>query len=145
MAPPLLAIVDYDEAFREMLDAVFTEEGYRTLLLVQGSGAHAAIRQARPDLVLLDLWLERQDSGWTLLEQVRADPATHHIPVIVCSAVPHLLPVEAEQVRELGGAIIDKPFDVEELLAAVRQALSQRRSAQPGREARPAGPPAATQ
>ena len=137
MAPPLLAIVDYDEAFREMLDAVFTEEGYRILLLVQGAGAYEAIRQAQPDLVLLDLWLERRDAGWELLEQLCGDPATRDIPIIVCSADSHTLKTQAARMQELGCSVVAKPFDLDELLAAARQALGRRGARRP-EEQRPA-------
>ena len=141
MAPPLLAIVDYDEAFREMLDAVFTEEGYRTLLLVQGSGAHAAIRQAQPDLVLLDLWLERRDAGWELVEQLCDDPATRDIPIIVCSADSQTLKTQALRMQELGCSVVAKPFDLDELLAAARQAMRRREARHPEKQ-RPAERPA---
>ena len=138
MFPPLLAVVDDDDDLRELLDELFRQEGYRTLQVPDSAGAQAAIRQAQPDVIFLDLWLERQDSGLALLDQLRADPATRHLPVIVCSAITQSLHVQAARVEERGCLVVAKPFDLEDLLAAVRQALSQPRLAPSAPEAGPA-------
>ena len=128
MLPPLLAVVDDDDAFRELLDDLFSQDGYRTLLLAEGAGAPTVIHQAQPDLVLLDLWLEQRRGGWAVLEDLQADPVTRHIPVIVCSADAHGLRQQAERLRERGCAVLEKPFDLDDLLTAVRQAVNHRRS-----------------
>ena len=44
MVPPLLAIVDDDDDLRELLDELFSQEGYRTLQVPDSAGAHAALR-----------------------------------------------------------------------------------------------------
>jgi CheY-like chemotaxis protein len=120
---PLLAIVENNESTREVLDLILTEEGYRTLLLAHGAGAHEAIRQAQPDLIILDVWLEQQDTGWLVLEQLCADPATRHLDIIVCSSDADALREQELRLRELGAVAVPKPFELEALLAAVRQAL----------------------
>ncbi len=125
MPAPLLAIVEDDDDIRQLLDALLAPEHYRTLLLARGDGAHAAIRQAQPHLILLDLWLEERETGWRLLEGLATDPATSHIPIIVCSADMTTLDTQAERVHELAVAVVEKPFDVQELLAAVQQVLGQ--------------------
>ena len=102
MAAPLLALVEDDDALRQVLATALTQEGYRTLLLAQGAGAYEAIRLAQPELVLLNLWLEERETGWAVVEQLRADPASRHIPVILCSADAPALAARAERVQELG-------------------------------------------
>ncbi len=126
MTAPLLALVEDDDGLRQVLAMALTQEGYRTLLLAQGAGAYEAIRLAQPDLVLLNLWLEERETGWAVLEQLRADPATRHIPVILCSADAPALAARAERVQELGVLILAKPFDLDALWTLVRQVLGQR-------------------
>ncbi len=125
MLPPLLALVEDDASLRELLDMAFQEEGYRTLVLTRAKGAHQAIREAQPAVVILDLWLEEREAGWRLLEVLCRDPVTCHLPILVCSADTPTVQAQAERLRALGCAVIAKPFDLDELLAAVRQALSQ--------------------
>ncbi len=126
MLPPLLAVVEDDASLRELLDEVFQDEGYRTLMLAQGAGAHQTIRLAQPDVVILDLWLEHRGVGWAVLEELCRDPATCHIPILLCSADTPTLQAQQEQLRELGCSVVAKPFDLAELLEAVRQVISQR-------------------
>ncbi len=133
----LLAIVDHDPILRAVLDTAFSDEGYRTLPLARGAGAQTVIRHTQPDVVLLDLWLERRTSGWALLEGLQADPATDHIPVIVCSADTPTLEREAARVQELSCAVVAKPFELEAMLAAVEQVLHQAPAAQGGQAAGP--------
>ena len=125
MQQPLLAIVDHDPTLREVLGTAFGDEGYRTLPLARGAGAQAVIRHTQPDVVLLDLWLERRRSGWTLLEGLRADPATDHIPIVVCSADTPTLQREAARVQALSCAVVAKPFELGAMLATVAQVLRQ--------------------
>ena len=137
MQQRLLAIVDYDPILRAVLDTAFSDEGYRTLPLARGAEAQAVIRHPQPDVVLLDLWLERRQSGWALLEGLRADPATDHIPVIVCSADTPTLEREAAWVQALSWAVVAKPFELDTMLATVAQVLHQAPAEQGARAAGP--------
>lgn len=86
MAPHLIALVEDDPHILNLLDELFSEEGYRTLAISKGAAAHATIAREQPDVVILDLWLEQQSAGWAIYDQLRANDATTDIPVIVCSA-----------------------------------------------------------
>jgi CheY-like chemotaxis protein len=61
-----------------------TEAGYRVDIARDGVEGIAKIKQLTPDAVILDVLLPKLD-GWTFLMQVKADPATRGIPVIVAS------------------------------------------------------------
>ena len=66
-AAPLIAVVEDDPEIRELLDLLLTEEGYRTLLLPVGWDAPRIVRETRPALVIMDLWLETGDAGLNAL------------------------------------------------------------------------------
>ncbi|MDQ6832543.1 MAG: response regulator [Chloroflexota bacterium] len=124
MARHGIALVDDDPHTVTLLDELFSEEGYRTLAISAGADAYTTIAREAPDLVVLDLWLEQQDTGWTIYDRLRADDATARIPIIVCSADVGTLRQRAAEVVARGDATIEKPFDIASLLALVADLLN---------------------
>jgi signal transduction histidine kinase/CheY-like chemotaxis protein len=83
-----------------------------------GAAGLALARAELPDLILLDLHLPDM-SGEQVLAALLADPATAEIPVVVVSA--DASPVQTKRLRAAGAVgYLTKPFDVDQLLAAVR-------------------------
>ncbi len=124
MARHDIALVDDDPHILTLLDDLFSEEGYRTLAISAGADAFATIAHEAPDLVVLDLWLERQATGWDIYNRLRADDATAGIPVIICSADVGTLRERAAEIAARGDATIEKPFDIASLLALVSDLLT---------------------
>jgi signal transduction histidine kinase/CheY-like chemotaxis protein/CHASE3 domain sensor protein len=106
----LILIVEDDILFaRSMLD--FTRrKGYKGIVSVRGDEGLELARRYKPAGILLDLQLPVK-SGWQVMEALKADPATRHIPVHIMSA--HSVKKESL----LKGAInfIDKPVALEQL------------------------------
>lgn len=68
-----IAIIDDNTTIVSFLQQLLDDEGYRTVSDTHGMRAHALVRRELPDLVILDLWMERQETGWDVLRQIRAD------------------------------------------------------------------------
>jgi DNA-binding response OmpR family regulator len=124
MASPTAAhllIADGDADVRALYQELFREEGYHVSLCERLPDA-ADIQRLAPDLVILDFF----DSGASALElmrAIRADTTTAGLPLVVCSAaLPQVRHTEPE-LAALDVAIVLKPFDLDELLAVVRQRL----------------------
>ncbi len=130
MARHGIALVDDDPHIVTLLDELFSEEGYRTLAISAGADAYTTIAREAPDLVVLDLWLEQQSTGWTIYDRLRADDATARIPIIVCSADVGTLRERAAEIVARGDATIEKPFDITLLLALVTDLLDRSTAAQ---------------
>ncbi len=97
-------------------------EGFEVLAARDGIEALDQAREGRPDLVLLDLMLPRL-SGERVCQELRADPRTATLPVVVLSARIQ----EAERLRALAAgadAFIAKPYDTGRLLAEIRSRLA---------------------
>jgi two-component system phosphate regulon response regulator PhoB len=109
-------IVDDDPACRALLEAIFETHGYGVTATDSVIGASALITQSRPDVIMLDLALPYR-SGASWLAQLKANPATVGIPVIILSALSDVMPKER---RELAQAVIQKPFRTSALLETVR-------------------------
>jgi CheY-like chemotaxis protein len=106
----------------ELVEKVLARVGNVDLVsATDGSQALALAREERPDLLLLDLHLPDM-SGRQVLEQLRADPLTSEIPVVIVSADS---PALFEQPLSDGVvACLTKPIDVRELMRVVERALS---------------------
>ena len=111
-----ILIVDDDPACRALLDTIFDMYGYEVTSTDSVLGASALVAADRPAVILLDLALPYR-SGASWLAQLRADPATASIPVIILSAQPDVIPRER---RELAQAVIRKPFRTRTLVEAVQ-------------------------
>jgi CheY-like chemotaxis protein len=101
--------------------AALEADGYE----VQASAdAFGDVRHANADLVILDLFLHGDSAGWQQLDILTLDPATRGIPVIICSAAIASLGFARAQLATLDVAVLEKPFDLEQLSAAVSAAIA---------------------
>ncbi|HLD48317.1 MAG TPA: response regulator [Desulfobaccales bacterium] len=83
--PPLILVVEDNPVAVLHIRTVLEGQGYAVQAFPSGAEALAALPQARPDLIVLDLMLPEVD-GFQVLEQLRAIPATATIPVLVLTA-----------------------------------------------------------
>lgn len=120
MAKSLVAVVNDDTLFLELMHDLLTQEGYRAVIWKEGDKAYDMIKEHRPVLVILDIRMEHPDTGWMVLELMRLDPETAHIPVIICSADTSRIRAKEAYLREKGCAVLEKPFLLEDLLEKVQ-------------------------
>jgi CheY-like chemotaxis protein len=98
------------------------EAGYKGIGSEDGLAAADLIRDLFPDLILLDLRMPRA-SGWDFLENVRANPRWHTIPVVIVSAHLEEGPdLAADSGLNIVGQL-SKPVSVGDLLAKVEQII----------------------
>ena len=123
-APPtprrkVVLIVEDHASVGGLIAGLVRQAGYRA---VRAWDPHEALRLARgrtPDLILLDLNLS-YPNGLDILHRVRANEATRHAPVVlVTGGSLALSPEDADLVQ----GVVHKPFDIDLMLNAVRQAL----------------------
>lgn len=130
-AQPRIAIIDDDAIFLELMhDLLAVGEGYEVVTNSQWVRSFEFIKEHQPDLVILDLMMGRDQTGWAVLDLLRSDPATASIPVILCSAaVPALTRYAADEHAHPAVAPLAKPFDVDELLGTISRMLAPRAAA----------------
>ena len=122
----LILIVDDDAALSEMLQIVLRQEGFDTVHCGTGTGALAAMRESRPDLVLLDLMLPGRD-GVSICRDMRAESG---VPIVMLTAKSETDDVVAG-LQAGADDYVAKPFKAKELLARIRTRL-RRLTADPG-------------
>ena len=124
MPPDLAAtilVVDDDEHTRALVQDVLDLEGYQVRSAVDGQAALDVLASWRPDLILLDLNMPRLD-GWGFCAAQRQQPAISDIPIVLMSAARNL---PSRQLPCEPAAVLEKPFDLDELLQRVADALGQ--------------------
>jgi len=112
-----------------MHDLLEQSEGYKVSTCKEADHAYRFIKELRPDLVILDIRIGHQETGWAILELLTLDPHTRPIPVIVCSAAISDLQAHEPMLADLGVDVLAKPFDLEMLLDKIATALSRGREA----------------
>src|SRR5262245_7581752 len=111
-------VVDDNARLRALWIEVLEEAGYKGVGSEDGLAAAELIRDLFPDLILLDLRMPRA-SGWDFLENVRANPRWHTIPVVIVSAHLEEGPdLAADSGLNIVGQLA-KPVSVSDLLAKV--------------------------
>ena len=128
MSKTLLAVVADDPLFLQAITPALEANDYQVLLLAQPETAVAEIQKARPLLVLLDIHLGSGLTSWDLLAELREQPDTAHIPVLIIAAdtstvVRGAAPFATGQVD-----VLEKPFDLEVLQNKIQKLLSSAES-----------------
>ena len=116
-----ILVVDDDEESRDLLCEVLEANGYAPRAAAHGLAAREVLSQdAEYRIVIADLHMP-EESGWELLRKLR-DQNTHHEIILMSSFTT---PTEREVAKALGvHALLEKPFQLTELLAMVAQLAS---------------------
>ena len=118
---PCVLIVDDDPAALRMMEYIFDRADYEVHLATNGPEALSKVNEAKPDLIILDVMMP-DVTGLEVCQQLRAEPASAHLPIIMLSAKDQL----EDKVNgfEAGADdYVSKPVDPQELLARAKALL----------------------
>lgn len=120
-----ILIVDDEQDIRDLVAGVLEDEGYEARTAADSASALAALRERRPSLVLLDVWLQgSQLDGLELLDEIkRRDPT---LPVLMISGHGNI-DTAVTAIRRGAVDFIEKPFEAEKLLHLVARATETER------------------
>lgn len=121
MTAPRIVLLDNDPFSLGALHDLLDDAGYRIFRCrpQDVTDAHAVVKRARADLVILDRWLAKREDGWAFLKRLWGDAETTHIPAVMMTAEPASLPVRADVLHALHCQVVRAPCDAEELLGAI--------------------------
>lgn len=122
---PKVLIIDDQGEYLEALDFSLRDE-FEVITATSGLDGYALACERKPDLIVVDVMMPVID-GWTLLRKLKINPAFTDTPIIVVSAVSR------EKVRQEADpgqvdAVLQKPCEPDRVAAAIRSALTTRRS-----------------
>lgn len=111
---------------QEILDAfqmILEDEGYQVTMASYVINDMQEMRHIHPDLIILDFMFDGKDTGWQMVQLLKMHQPTADIPVIICTAAQREVREIESFLQAKGIAIVYKPFDIQELLDAVKKAL----------------------
>ncbi|CAA9583095.1 MAG: hypothetical protein AVDCRST_MAG59-5064 [uncultured Thermomicrobiales bacterium] len=85
----------------------------------------ATLRALEPDLIVLDYMWAEEDTGWSLLQLLKMDPATAAIPVVLCTGAAREVEALGGHLAEMGIRVVLKPFNIDRLEGAIADGLAQ--------------------
>jgi len=119
----VILIVEDNEKNMKLVRDVLQFKGYQTLEATTATEGLRLAREARPDLVLMDIQLPDFD-GITALARLRADPQTQKIPVVAVSA--SVMPDDQQRIVASGfDAFITKPINVKSFIETVERLIGK--------------------
>ena len=113
-----IVIVDDDVAILDSLGAMLDLEGYEVNTFLRGSEIFKFVETvAKPNLILLDMWLCGED-GRDICRKLKSNDSTKNIPIIIMSASRGL---EHTALQSGANAFIAKPFEIDEVINKLQQ------------------------
>jgi twitching motility two-component system response regulator PilH len=139
-----ILIVDDELDMITFISEILEDHGYTSISAKDGVEGLEALRRENPDLVLLDLMMPKK-SGITMFQELRKDPNLSHIPVVIVTGISDVTGVDfrnhmfkqplrdEKKIVETTGltkytipdGYIEKPFDPDGLIKAVKEALKE--------------------
>src|SRR6201996_5326927 len=124
IAPEVL-VVDDEEDIRDLIAGILHDEGYSTRVARDSDSAIAAVKQRRPQLVVLDIWLQGSKlDGIQILEQLKREHAD--LPVVMISG-HGTIETAVGSIKKGAYDFIEKPFKADRLIHVVGRALEASR------------------
>lgn len=117
--PKTICVVDDDLAILEVVELVLQDEGYQ-VIVNPGQNIEQMVNQHRPDLILLDVWMQGLD-GRDISRHIKQNiPESRHLPIVLMSA--HSDAINSVTEAQADG-FLSKPFGMDELLQTVETYL----------------------
>jgi len=113
-------VIDDDEHVRDLMQRLLSREGFKVIVASNGKQGIDLARQVKPGVITLDVLMPGQD-GWSVLNQLKADPDLANIPVVMQSILD-----ESNKAFMLGASdYLTKPIKRSEIIDVVRRLQNQ--------------------
>lgn len=119
-----ILFIEDESALQRAATQVLNEEGYQVYSALDGQTGIDLAKKERPDLILLDLVLPKKD-GFEVLEELKKDPETTKIPVMILSNLEGS--ADVERAIELGATtyLVKTNYRLDEVVEKLRQTLGE--------------------
>ena len=126
-----ILLVDDDPDFLEMHRIVLKNHGYEVLTAVNSKEGMERVRAEMPDLIILDLMMEKHDAGFFFSKEIKSDPLFKKIPILMVTSVAEATGYHFS-LKEDGywmktDDFLDKPVKPEILIERVEKLLKNKR------------------
>lgn len=115
----LIAVIDTDIWFLQMMVEVLEDAGYKALSLYEDDLVVEILQHYKPRLAIIDISIVEPDRGWNLLTALRQAPDTATMPILVTSTLSSLLEQNMPYLWSQGCGTLIKPFDINTLIEKI--------------------------
>jgi len=120
----LVLVIEDDPDQRRLLERMLVGGGWRVVTATDGASGLGAAKNQPPDAIVLDVMMPRLN-GYQTCRQLKADPATMAIPVIMCTSKDQ--PADQYWATEVGAdAFLAKPVDITRLVQMLERLTEPR-------------------
>lgn len=123
MATRVMVINDTQEIL-ELFRLILEPEGYEIALYSYAIRDMNEVERVKPDLIIVDFFFGVEREGWQMVQKLKMDRHTASIPIIVCTAADRAVRDIEGYLQAKNIALVPKPFDIDDLLVAVKEALN---------------------
>lgn len=117
---PHILVIDDSSEILDLKDDVLEAEGFRVSTMLRRDTDVSEIVAMKPDLLVMD-YVPPKESA--LLQDAATDPRTRQIPILLCSGAIREVEAIMPELHALGVTVIFKPFDIDNLIAAVHETM----------------------
>jgi CheY-like chemotaxis protein len=126
-AMAVVLVVNDDADMLDVYESLLTSMGHQPVKKMIVSSGPETLREVGADALLVDLQRpDENEFGVRIIREVRADPQTRDVPIILCTAAAEAVHPLAPQLDALGVPIVLKPFAINELEATLQGVLEGR-------------------
>ncbi len=123
--PKHIMVINDTQEILQLFEEILTGEGYEVSLHSYGTRDIEQVRKAQPDLIISDHPPGEEKQGWQFLQKLKMNRDLATIPVIVCTTNSRIVTDIEGHLWAKGISVVPKPFDIDELLAAVEEKLGK--------------------
>jgi len=121
-----ILIIEDDQFLREFLFKKLSEENFEVLAAKEGKEGVELAKKEKPDLILLDLILPEKN-GYEVLEDLKKNPLTSEIPVLVLSNLGQKEEIEEAFRKGAKDYLVKAYFSLEEIVSKIRLLLKKQK------------------
>jgi len=123
MEKPKVLIVDDEYSFANYAKMILESAGFEVVTLLEGHKARETAASEKPNVILLDMHM-RDITGTEAIRDLKADPSTARIPIILCSITKSRSEVQGA-LDEGAVDFLPKPLKLDELKRGIERALKR--------------------
>ena len=122
----VVLVVNDDADMLDTYESLLLSMGHEPITKMTVASGPQTVREVGADALLVDLQRPDEDAyGVRIIEELRNDPRTSGVPIILCTGAPEAVRPLVRRLDELGVPVVIKPFKVSELEETLRAALNE--------------------
>jgi CheY-like chemotaxis protein len=122
---PHILCINHSPDILNLMRDLLEEESFRVTTQSRLDKDLKAIAAMAPDVIIMDYLWAHSDDEWVLLTMLKMDPATRHIPLVLCTGAVREVGALQEHLATMNVTVVLKPFDIDHLIQVVNEVLGR--------------------